>query len=145
MSANDLMKVGQKRLQPSLLDRLTDDDADSNQELREKRVLNMRGLRRAVLRDLEFLFNSTGLSSVQDLSNYSRILKSVINFGFPDVSGKTASGLNIFKSNGIYCKLYWFSSRASYVTLSGFMSLQVSEINQIKSVSQLKVNFGGNL
>lgn len=84
-----------ERLQPSLLDRLTDDEAGAAQEARDKRVLTMRGLRRAVLRDLGFLFNATGLSALQDLDDYPLAAQSVINFGFPDLSGKTASGLDM--------------------------------------------------
>ncbi len=82
------------RLQPSLLDRLTDDDAGSDQEPREKRVLGMRGLRRAVLRDLGWLFNATGLASLQCLDDYPLAAQSVLNFGFVDFSGKCASGLD---------------------------------------------------
>jgi type VI secretion system protein ImpF len=82
------------RLQPSLLDRLTDDDSASKHEGRDKRVLNMRGLRRAVLRDLVWLFNATGLSCVQELDDYPCVAQSVVNFGFSDLSGKTASGLD---------------------------------------------------
>jgi type VI secretion system protein ImpF len=82
------------RLQPSLLDRLTDDDAGSAQEPREKRVLSMRGLRRAVLRDLGWLFNTTGLGCMQNLEDYPLVAQSVLNFGLPDLSGKTASGLD---------------------------------------------------
>jgi len=84
-----------EKLQPSLLDRLTDDEAGNTQEARDKRVLSMRGLRKAVLRDLSWLFNTTGLSSVQDLKSYPLVAQSVINFGFPDLSGKTASGLDL--------------------------------------------------
>ncbi|WP_332876514.1 type VI secretion system baseplate subunit TssE [Massilia sp. S19_KUP03_FR1] len=83
-----------ERLQPSLLDRLTDDDAASLQEPRDKRVLGMRGLRRAVLRDLGWLFNATGLAALQDLDDYPLTAHSVLNFGFADLSGQTASGLD---------------------------------------------------
>lgn len=83
-----------ERLQPSLLDRLTDDDAGNLLEPRDKRVLGMRGLRRAVLRDLGWLFNATGLGSLQDLSDYPLVAGSVLNFGFSDLSGQTASGLD---------------------------------------------------
>ncbi|WP_422011672.1 type VI secretion system baseplate subunit TssE [Roseateles sp.] len=48
----------QDRLQPSLLDRLTDNDAGSQVESVEARVLNRRQLREAVLRDLSWLFNA---------------------------------------------------------------------------------------
>ena len=84
-----------ERLQPSLLDRLTDDEAGTTQEARDKRVLTMRGLRRAVLRDLGWLFNATGLGALQDLDDYPLAAQSVINYGFPDLSGKTASGLDM--------------------------------------------------
>lgn len=84
-----------ERLQPSLLDRLTDDESDSQQESRDKRVLSMHGLRRAVLRDLGWLFNTTGLGILQDLSGYPLTSQSVVNFGLPDLSGRTASGLDI--------------------------------------------------
>ena len=47
----------QERLQPSLLDRLTDDEPGSRSEGRDKRVMSMRQLRAAVLRDLEWLLN----------------------------------------------------------------------------------------
>lgn len=84
-----------ERLQPSLLDRLTDDEAGTTQEPRDKRVLTMRALRRAVLRDLGWLLNATGLDTLQDLDDYPLAGQSVINFGFPDLSGKTASGLDM--------------------------------------------------
>jgi predicted component of type VI protein secretion system len=51
----------QDRLQPALLDRLTDDDPDSDEEARDHRVMSRRQLRDAVLRDLAWLFNATRL------------------------------------------------------------------------------------
>lgn len=48
----------QDRLQPSLLDRLTDHDPASQVEALEARVLGRRQLRDAVLRDLTWLFNA---------------------------------------------------------------------------------------
>jgi type VI secretion system protein ImpF len=84
-----------ERLQPSLLDRLTDDETDTTQESRDKRVLSMRGLRKAVLRDLGWLFNTTGLGILQDLGNYPLAAQSILNFGLPDLAGLTASGLDI--------------------------------------------------
>nr|WP_314577911.1 type VI secretion system baseplate subunit TssE [uncultured Pseudomonas sp.] len=83
-----------ERLQPSLLDRLTDDAREQTQEPRDQRVLSMRSLRKAVLRDLGWLLNSTSLGSVQDLTAYPLATRSVLNFGLPDLSGKTAAGLD---------------------------------------------------
>jgi type VI secretion system protein ImpF len=82
------------RLQPSLLDRLTDFEPDTQQEARERRVLSMRALRQSVQRDLGWLLNANGLASVQDLSGYPYVSNSVINFGLPDIAGKTASGID---------------------------------------------------
>jgi type VI secretion system protein ImpF len=87
--------TAQERLQPSLLDRLTDEESDASQESRDKRVLSMRGLRRAVLRDLGWLLNTTGLGAMQDIKSYPLASQSVLNFGFPDISGRTASGLDL--------------------------------------------------
>ncbi len=86
--------TSKERLQPSLLDRLTDDERGELQESRDQRVLSMRSLRKAVLRDLSWLLNSTSLGCVQDLTAYPLTTRSVLNFGLPDLSGKTAAGLD---------------------------------------------------
>lgn len=80
-----------ERLQPSLLDRLTDNEPDRNVEGREHRVLSPARLRESVRRDLSWLFNSINLTSVQDLENFPHVERSTLNYGIPDLSGKTAS------------------------------------------------------
>lgn len=83
----------QERLQPSLLDRLTDDEPGSRVESRDKRVMSMRQLRAAVLRDLEWLLN-TGCRPVGDeLHQYPLVARSVLNYGMPDLTGLAASGI----------------------------------------------------
>ena len=86
--------TSRERLQPSLLDRLSDDDTEHAVESRDKRILSMGGLRKAVLRDLGWLLNSTSLGSFRDLGGCPKAAQSVINFGLPDLSGKTAAGLD---------------------------------------------------
>ena len=54
----------QERLQPALLDRLTDDEPGKSHEAPERRVISKSRLRRAVLRDLAWLFNATKPSSL---------------------------------------------------------------------------------
>jgi type VI secretion system protein ImpF len=85
----------QDRLQPALLDRLTDDEPDRKVEPREARVLSKRKLRESVLRDLAWLFNATQLESVNGLAKAPYVRKSVLNFGLPALSGNTASSLDI--------------------------------------------------
>lgn len=84
----------QERLQPSLLDRLRDDDPTHTQESRDKRVLSVNKLRESVLRDLGWLLNATALEAVLDLTDTSYAAASVINFGMPNLSGIAASGID---------------------------------------------------
>ena len=85
----------QDRLQPALLDRLTDDEPDKRVEPRERRVLSRSRMRQAVLRDLAWLFNATRLESGTDLSGAPHARRSVINFGMPAFSGMVASSLDV--------------------------------------------------
>lgn len=84
----------QERLQPSLLDRLTDDAPEAKEESREKRVLNLTQLRASVLRDVGWLLNTVHLQATQDLSAYPDVAKSTVNFGIPDLAGANAAGRN---------------------------------------------------
>src|ERR1700675_1163516 len=87
MTAQRSMRVRelapQERLQPALLDRLTDDEPDKKVEGQDKRVLTKAQLRQAVLRDLVWLFNTTRLESSEDLSKTPNVRSSVLNFGLP--------------------------------------------------------------
>ncbi len=85
----------QDRLQPALLDRLTDDEPDKKQEPREARVLSKSRMRQSVLRDLAWLFNATRLEAVADLAKLPHVRRSVLNFGMPALSGRTASSLDV--------------------------------------------------
>ena len=82
------------RLQPSLLDRLTDDEPDRAREGPDKRVLSPQRLRRVVRRDLGFLLNTTHLAAVQDLRDYPEVERSTVNFGIPDLAGSPASTID---------------------------------------------------
>lgn len=85
----------QERLQPSLLDRLTDDDPETTTESRDKRVLSTRQLKEYVKRDLASLLNTGAFEDVEDLSAYPLVAESVLNYGMPDITGTTLSGTNV--------------------------------------------------
>ena len=85
----------QDRLQPALLERLTDDEPERKQEPREARVLSKSRMRQSVLRDLAWLFNATRLEAVADLAKVPYVRRSVLNFGLPALSGTTASSLDV--------------------------------------------------
>jgi type VI secretion system protein ImpF len=96
----------QDRLQPALLDRLTDEQPDRTQEPRERRVMSKAQLRQAVLRDLAWLFNGTRIERNSmpvdgrlplgvDLSDAPEVRRSVVNFGLPALSGRAALSMDI--------------------------------------------------
>ena len=76
-----------ERLQPSLLDRLTDDAPERRRETLDQQTLSMQQLRRGVLRDLAWLLNTTNLVATDDLDGAPLAAKSTINFGIPSFAG----------------------------------------------------------
>lgn len=85
----------QDRLQPALLDRLTDDDPGSRVEAVEARVINRSRLRELVLRDLAWLFNSTSSSHGDQWEAAPLAAHSVVNFGLPPLSGQSLSAIDL--------------------------------------------------
>ena len=82
------------RLQPALLDRLTDTARDHREETADARVMSKTQLRAAVLRDLAWLLNA-----VQPLyhqaASMPHLADSVLNFGLPPLSGQLASRIDV--------------------------------------------------
>ncbi|PHM28595.1 type VI secretion system baseplate subunit TssE [Xenorhabdus budapestensis] len=79
------------RMQPSLLDRLTDNDPDKKKEAISNYLISHSTLRQNVLRDLQWLLNSINCESEQDLTLYPEIRRSVYNFGLEPLAGKRMS------------------------------------------------------
>ncbi len=88
-------RTPQDRLQPALLDRLTDDEPDKKLEPREQRVMSKSRMRQAVLRDLAWLFNATRSGAGVDAVKAPYAARSVVCFGLPAFSGRTASSLEV--------------------------------------------------
>lgn len=84
----------QERLQPSLLDRLTDDEPAQRVESRDKRVISAQRLRECVTRDIAWLLNCVNLGARETLEDFSEAAQSVINFGIPDLTGAAVSGVD---------------------------------------------------
>jgi len=82
------------RLQPVLLDRLTDLAPTSRLEADDTRVMNKAQIRQAVLRDLAWLLNA--VKPMGDLGEaYPQVADSVLNFGLPPMSGQLASRIDL--------------------------------------------------
>ncbi|HIE39901.1 MAG TPA: type VI secretion system baseplate subunit TssE [Thiomicrorhabdus sp.] len=86
--------ITQECLQPSLLDRLTDDEPEQTQETRNKRILSIRQLRSCVIRDLAWLLNTGNMEETTVLDNFPHIKNSVLNYGMRGLTGYTVSTLN---------------------------------------------------
>lgn len=83
-----------ERLQPSLLDRLTDDEPGKRTEAVERNVISSSRLRQIVLRDIGWLLGTGNLATTNDLSPWPEVAKSVINYGVPDWSGVSVAKLD---------------------------------------------------
>lgn len=81
-----------EKLQPCLLDRLTDDEPTKQEESRQQRIVSEKKYREGVKRDLEWLFNSSAYLTVEgmesfQLKDYPEAYRSVINFGVRQLFG----------------------------------------------------------
>lgn len=104
--------TSQERLQPSLLDRLTDTDPGNKSESLDARVLSRQQLRAAVLRDLSWLFNANRAEPSrrtsarqyrpdyidQDVARWKQApyaQHSVLNYGVPSFSGEAVGRMDL--------------------------------------------------
>ena len=83
------------RLQPCLLDRLTDDEPAKREESRNQRIISLQRYKAGVLRDLEWLFNAIGHfpeERVGELTfaDFEEAYRSVLNFGIRQLYGRLA-------------------------------------------------------
>ncbi len=120
-----------ERLQPSLLDRLTDHEPDSPVEARERRVLSARALRDGVLRDLGWLLNATNLVSVTNAPALPHVASSVLNYGMPDISGASLAGMQLADLERAIRQAIWdFEPRLnrSSVTVRALPSESVAKV-----------------
>ncbi len=80
-----------ERLQPSLLDRLTDDEPESRTESRDARVIDIRRLRDIIRRDLSWLLNAANQEKMIDPEIYPQAHRSVLNYGVSPVAGDSST------------------------------------------------------
>ncbi len=95
-------------LQPSLLDRLADNEPSEKKESREKRVLSTKQLRMSVIRDLTWLLNASNREVMGDMALYPEVKDSVLNYGMPDLSGRVAIGMDIIQLEKLMIKIISF-------------------------------------
>ncbi|MEM6617729.1 MAG: type VI secretion system baseplate subunit TssE [Pseudomonadota bacterium] len=77
-----------ERLQPSLLDRLTDRAPTAEKDRAADRYIDVRRLRDIILRDLAWLLNTSNLEETIDPELYPNVAKSTVNYGISDIAGR---------------------------------------------------------
>ncbi len=117
-----------EKCQPCLLDRLTDDQPEAKEEGRAQRVISNQKYRRGVLRDLEWLFNTSAfLQSPGDeainLRDYPEAWRSVINFGVRQLTGMATPDMQRLQDD-VSEALAVFEPRVSSRSMSIHSSLE---------------------
>ncbi|WP_263771371.1 type VI secretion system baseplate subunit TssE [Propionivibrio soli] len=74
------------RVQPSVLDRLLDDDPKEAVESRNQQMFDLRRLKQAVARDIEALLNTRCVDPEETLETFPQARNSMIGFGITDLS-----------------------------------------------------------
>jgi type VI secretion system protein ImpF len=84
-----------EKIQPCLLDRLTDENPESQKESRNERVISVKRYREGVLRDLIWLLNAKAHSAEDGLEEFPEAAHSVLNFGTRDLCGLISSSMDL--------------------------------------------------
>jgi type VI secretion system protein ImpF len=106
------------RLQPALLDRLTDDEPEKRVEAPHNAVVSKSKLKQTVLRDIGWLLNTTAYDTDNQLEDYPEARKSVLNYGIPVLSGQYYSGIEWSDmERRIRDAILWFEPRLIPETL----------------------------
>jgi type VI secretion system protein ImpF len=121
----------QERLQPSLLDRLTDDEPEKPVESRDKRVISASKLRECVTRDIAWLLNCVNLGKDEILSDYPDVARSVVNFGIPDLTGAAVAGIDsVVLQRQLRQAIHTFEPRLTSETLQVMVGADTKRMDQ---------------
>ncbi len=145
--------AGRGRLNPTLFDKLVADNEIAGMRgaeldnLEQKRDtlryfsipqisrFNEAGLRATVRRELAWLLNTTNLDAVIDLDAYPHVQTSVLNYGVPDLAGKSVSHrLVLQRARDIRRAIKAFEPRIDETTLEVEVSDKIERENAITFV-----------
>ncbi|NQT87067.1 type VI secretion system baseplate subunit TssE [bacterium] len=86
--------IPRDRLLPCLLARLTDEEPRQVREGRDRRVVSPRQYVQSVREDIRSLLNARAHTIDDPIQEFPDIIRSVINYGMPDLCGLTAGGMD---------------------------------------------------
>ena len=82
-----------ERIQPCLLDRLTDLAPERREEALHERVMSLSRYRDGVLRDLRWLLGASRHGDDEDLQYHAQVRTSTLNYGIRSLCGRLSEGL----------------------------------------------------
>ena len=151
-------KTSRSRLNPTIFDKLVADNSISGmrgselEELDQQSPLNQyfslpqlerfneAALRATVRREMSWILNTTNLGSAVDLEPYPHVQTSVLNFGVPDLAGKSLTGRMVLqRARDIRTALLAFEPRIETASLEVEVSDQVERENSITFVIKADV------
>jgi len=124
-----------ERLQPCLLDRLTDDAPDVQKESRDQRVVSLGRYKRAVVRDLGILLNSRNHPLQDEIYEFDEASRSVLNYGIPDLCGTPILNVRPVEiETRVKRAISYFEPRVSQASLSVRM-MSPTDSEYIRTIS----------
>ena len=132
-----------EKIQPCLLERLTDDEPGKREESRNQRIVSLQRYKAGVLRDLDWLFNSIGHFPDERVgevtfAEYEGAFHSVINFGIRQLYGRLAPDIGEIE-NQLFDALITFEPRINRRTLKVEVKIE-RNILSIELTGELWVN-----
>ncbi len=92
---------------------------NSQLESPDRRAMSMSRLREAVLRDLGWLFNASGMDDIVGLQRYPEVRRSVLNFGLRSLAGRSVSSIDaVDVCRRIRDAITFFEPRLSHVRVT---------------------------
>ena len=83
-----------EKIQPCLLDRLTDNHPEKQEESSYERVVSISRYREGVLRDIRWLLSASRHADDEDLQAYPNVRTSTLNFGIRSLCGRLAESVS---------------------------------------------------
>jgi type VI secretion system protein ImpF len=72
------------------------DASDARSRVQQRPPISEAAMRAEVVRDLESLMNSIAFESMQPLKDFPAVAKSILNYGFPDITHRSIDELGAF-------------------------------------------------
>lgn len=131
------------KMQPMLLDRLTDYSPTKRSEAAHHNLISHHELRRMIIRDLQWLLNCTNRDIDEHLKPFPEVQRSTLNYGIRPLSGKRMSDIEWSDIQRVLTQaILAFEPR---ILPDGLRINCVSDLNSLDSHNVLSIEIKGRL